>query len=216
MLQIFIYLFYWVLGLERISHREGNTKILTLLGSEDGRGLQNLCPEKRSRRHQYNREKTGVTAHRGGSVWERRAGCHFKSQSRAPQQPHGTTSPPTWVPSPGFWLTCDYRERGAGSLLSKKGKAGYLVASVLLRSAERSAVFSKPFCPSLPLAGWKYWKLSSWNNERMGEGRGRERSFARGDSLNKGEAAALPSRVWSLGSPLKGRKRECLPARHHL
>lgn len=35
-----------VLGLEHVSHREGNTKLLTLLGGEDGHGLQNLCPEK--------------------------------------------------------------------------------------------------------------------------------------------------------------------------
>lgn len=200
-----MYLFCWGPGLRAHISQRGEHKATHTPGRWGWSWAWESVPRKRSHKHQYNREKTGVTAHRGGSVWKRRAGCHFKSQSRAHHQQHGTTSPPTWVPSPGLWLTCYYGERGAGN-------TGYLVVSVLLRSTVRNVELSKPFCPSRPLAGWKYWRLSSWNNAGMGEGRGGEHSFTRRQGLNKGEAADSPSRVWSLGSPLKGRKRKCLPA----
>lgn len=52
--------------------------------------------------------------------------------------------------------------------------------------------------------------MQGWEREEEGN------TVSQGDSLNKGKEAAPPSRVWSLGSPLKGRKRECLPVRHHL
>lgn len=173
-----------------------------------------ICVFKKSK-CKHCREKTDVTAHWGrvGCVWERRAGCHLQSKSSVPHQQHVTTTPPTWTPNPGFWLTCHYREH-----FSMKGSTGCLVSGVLLQSIERNVILSKPFCPSLPLAGWKYQRLGSWNNAGMGEGRGerKERQLHKERFEQRGGCSPRPSPPRSLGRLLKGRKRKRLAARHCL
>lgn len=164
-----------------------------------------ICAQKKKSQASVQQRKDRCDSPQG---WQR-----VKEESRLSFQITEPCSPPaawnhiTTYLSTQPWFVAHLLLRGAGA-----GNTGYLVVSVLLRSTVRNVELSKPFCPSCPLAGWKYWRLSSWNNAGMGEGRGREHSFTRRQGLNKGEAAGSPSRVWSLGSPLKGRKRKCLPA----